>query len=159
VHELGQERARPPAREVGPQEALVDGAAEEHVDLGDAGVAAAVDRVVGEHAGEIDGPGAVDGDDVLDVAVQGDGDGCLAQPRVLDGLLDGREAGRVDGRQEVLAGGEAAVDGAPVHTRLGRDARDARTGVGGEHAGSGGQDGFQVARCVGSHRTELSGPV
>jgi hypothetical protein len=119
-------------------------------------VPAQADGVVGEHQGEVDRPGAIDGDDVLGIAVQGDGNGCLAQPRVLDGLLDGRHTGLVDGGEEFLAGGEAPVDGTPVHARLGGDARDARAGVGGEHACPGGQDGFQVACCVGSHTTRVT---
>jgi hypothetical protein len=89
--------------------------------------------------------------------MQGHGDGGLAQPCVLDAVFDGCQARFVDRREEVFAGGEAAVDGAPVHARLDGDARDARAGIGGEHACSGAQDGFQVARCVGSHRTESSG--
>ncbi|GGM22745.1 hypothetical protein GCM10010129_78890 [Streptomyces fumigatiscleroticus] len=83
--------------------------------------------------------------------MQGDGDRGLAQPGVLDGPLDGRDARFVDGGEEFLAGGEAPVDGAPVHARLGGDAGDARARIGGEHARSGGQDGFQIAFCVGSH--------
>ncbi|QWA25907.1 hypothetical protein KJK32_44630 [Streptomyces sp. JCM17656] len=76
---------------------------EEGVDFLDGCVAAGVDGVVGEHAGEVDGPGAVDGDDVFDVAVQGDGDGCFAESGVVDGVFDGGESGVVDGGEEVLA--------------------------------------------------------
>jgi hypothetical protein len=39
------------------------------VDLAYGGVPACADAVVREPVGEVDGPGAVDGDDVLDVAV------------------------------------------------------------------------------------------
>lgn len=95
MDELRQQRGCPPLGEAGAEEALVGGAPAEEVDFPDGRVTAPVDGVVGEHQGEINGPGTVDGDEVLDVAVRGDGDRCLTQPRVLDGVLDGREYGAV----------------------------------------------------------------
>jgi hypothetical protein len=69
--------------------------------------------------------------------VQGHGDGGLAQPGVLDGPLDGVVTRLVDGRQQVLAGGEPAVDGASVDPGLGGDARYKASGIGREYGAVG----------------------
>lgn len=80
VHRFGEQWSRPSLPLVPAEEALARGLLRKGGHLGDAGVTASADGAVGEQAGKADGPGPVHGDDALDVAVQGDGDGRLARP-------------------------------------------------------------------------------